>query len=928
VKKFVAHLSLGILPAFLLLFSIQTTQARSPTWNLNPSCSDFIGTADRTLPSSDAIYETNYRSDTIKVFSLSGADLGIFGMPSYPTGLVFDNSGNLYVSSDDPAAYAILKYTPGGSVSVFANTGLNGPHALVFDNAGNLYVANSIADTIEKFTPDGVGSVFADAADGLNHPVDLAFDTQGNLYVSNSYGTSVEKFTPDGVGSVFADSGLDEPYGLAFDSAGNLYVSNYASSTIEKFAPDGTDLGVFASTGVNSPHGIIFDSTGNLYVANNGNNTIEKFSSTGVDLGVFASTGLGPHFLALGTFTPSHLHFEIEALTVQATSAPYKRLRDPGASGGAYAVLKATVPGDFVTYSVPVVAAGTYKVTVGIQTQNNRGIFQLAIAGVNQGSPQDEYSPTIGYEVRDLGTVTVTSAGNLAFQFVVTGRNSSSRGYSLAFDYIDLDLAQFHEVTAEVGLVSDAKQSWGNPIWADINNDGFLDLIVPTYSARPFVYLNNSDGTFTDIRGTCGIVPSDLDSTDWRGFAFGDYDGDGNVDLYVTESAHGAQLKRDLLFKGHGDGTFENVTVASGIETSSAAGQCAFWVDYDNDGKLDLFVKNYASPNRLYKNNGDGTFTQVADAAGLADATLGAYHGTICSFADYDNDGFMDVAFSGERNVLYRNSGGTFVDVTAAAGMATSRNSTGIAWGDYNNDGLLDLYIARGTTGSGSLHNTLYRSNGDGTFIDVTAEAGLVTTANTWAAIWGDYDNDGFLDLFVTCAGASALGSGNANLLYHNNGDGTFTNVAAAEGVELEDNTSLHKGAAWVDYNNDGFPDLLVKDGIGPASRTGAGAWGYHRLFKNNGNNNHFINVNLTGVQSNRRGIGARVTVTFAGGMSFRENNGGGGGEFTSQGSEPLHFGIGTATLATVEVKWPSGITDTIPSVAANSTLTVVEGSQ
>ena len=125
---------------------------------------------------------------------------------------------------------------------------------------------------------------------------------------------------------------------------------------------------------------------------------------------------------------------------MQASSAPYKRLRDPNASGGAYAVLKATVPGDFVAYTVPIAAAGTYDVKVGIQTRNDRGIFQLAIAGINQGTHQDEYSPTIGYEVRDLGTVIFTSGGNEAFQFVVTGHNSSSRGYTLAFDYIDLDL--------------------------------------------------------------------------------------------------------------------------------------------------------------------------------------------------------------------------------------------------------------------------------------------------------------------------------------------------------------------------------------------------------------------------------------------------------------------------------------------------------
>ena len=125
---------------------------------------------------------------------------------------------------------------------------------------------------------------------------------------------------------------------------------------------------------------------------------------------------------------------------MQVRSAAYKTLSNPGASGGAYAVLKATGPGDFVTYSAPIVAAGTYDVKVGIQTQNNRGVFQLAITGVNQGTPRDEYSPTIGYEVRDLGTVTFISGGYQAFRFVVTGRNPSSSGYTLALDYIDLDL--------------------------------------------------------------------------------------------------------------------------------------------------------------------------------------------------------------------------------------------------------------------------------------------------------------------------------------------------------------------------------------------------------------------------------------------------------------------------------------------------------
>jgi sugar lactone lactonase YvrE len=301
----------------LLLATRDIAVAQSVTGNLSAVSGD-LNTADRILPGTKTIYQTNYRSDTVEVFSLRGSDLGVFARPPKPTGLVFDDAGNLYVSSDDPAAYAILKYTPDGTGSVFADSVLSGPHALVFDTAGSLYVANARNNTIAKFTPDGVGAVFADADDGLVKPIDLAFDTAGNLYVSNAYGGpagngSVLKFTPDGMGSVFAENGLHLAYGLAFDSAGNLYVSNYNSSTIEKFAPDGTNLGVFAGPlGVNLPHGMIFDSAGNLYVANNGNSTIEKFSSTGEDLGVFAHTGGGPHFMTM--FRSSSLYFESEAL--------------------------------------------------------------------------------------------------------------------------------------------------------------------------------------------------------------------------------------------------------------------------------------------------------------------------------------------------------------------------------------------------------------------------------------------------------------------------------------------------------------------------------------------------------------------------------------------------------------------------------------
>jgi sugar lactone lactonase YvrE len=295
-------------PMILLLLATQAIAfAQSAAGNFSAH-SDDLDTADLSLPRRNIIYETNYQGNTVDTYSLRGSHLGVFAMPIHPTGLVFDNAGNLYVASNAPAADSIEKFAPDGTVSIFANSGLSNPSGLAFDTAGNLYVANPHNNTIRKFTPDGVGTEFANEEDGLLQPTALAFDTAGNLYVSNAIGGpfgigSIEKFTPDGVGSVFADTGLATPFGLAFDSAGNLYVANNFINTVEKFSPTGQDLGVFASTGLHGPLGIMFDRTGNLYVANVRSNTIEKFSPTGQDLGVFAQTPGAPHFLAM--FRPS-----------------------------------------------------------------------------------------------------------------------------------------------------------------------------------------------------------------------------------------------------------------------------------------------------------------------------------------------------------------------------------------------------------------------------------------------------------------------------------------------------------------------------------------------------------------------------------------------------------------------------------------------
>ncbi len=509
---------------------------------------------------------------------------------------------------------------------------------------------------------------------------------------------------------------------------------------------------------------------------------------------------------------------------------------------------------------------------------------------------------------------------------------------------------QFTDVSVAAGLHRDPTRAWGNPLWGDFNNDGQLDLFVANHETPkgvkeggilPYIYVNNGDGTFTDVIDTSGIADQDLETGAWQGISLGDYDGDGNLDIYISAPPFqgGSAVDRDLLFKGHGDATWEYASDVAGIVTARDYGECSSFIDYDNDGALDLFVKNIPNEvagfgaNVLYHNNGNGTFAVVPGAGGLADAEHGTDEGTLMSFADYDNDGYMDVVFGGNdaSEALYHNNrDGTFTDVTTAAGLTPKINAEGLAWGDYDNDGFLDLYVSRGKqSGDGELGNTLYHNNGNGTFTDVTVQAGVNDDTNTWAAVWGDYDNDGFLDLFVARPGAHELGVGNANILYHNNGNGTFTDVAAQEGVALEDDltTSAHKLAAWGDYNNDGYIDLVIKDGIGPHLVTGDAYKGRHFLLKNNGGSNHYLKVSLKGIQSNLNGIGARVTAAYSGRIAFRENNGGGGGDWASQGAGPLYFGIASASSATVTVNWPSGVVDTLATVPANSTLAIVEGS-
>lgn len=275
-----------------------------------------------------------------------------------------------------------------------------------------------------------------------------------------------------------------------------------------------------------------------------------------------------------------------------------------------------------------------------------------------------------------------------------------------------------------------------------------------------------------------------VDSPSGEGVAVGDFNKDGLDDIYIARDG------QDALFRNNGDGTFTDVAKAAGI-TEDQAGRAAAWGDFDNDGFLDLYVVN-EGPDRLYRNNGDGTFSDVTAQVGISEPAPG--HGV--AWGDFNGDKWLDLYVANEgQDALYLNNAGMFVKADPTmAGLAESAASWAVALADFNGDGRLDIFVA------GDGQAALYRNNGNGTFTDVAATAGIQTTdAQARAAAWGDFDNDGQLDLFIATLGK--------DFLFRNKGDGTFADVTTQAGVA---DSTVGRAIAWADYDRDGDLDLFV----------------------------------------------------------------------------------------------------------------------
>lgn len=466
----------------------------------------------------------------------------------------------------------------------------------------------------------------------------------------------------------------------------------------------------------------------------------------------------------------------------------------------------------------------------------------------------------------------------------------------------------FTEATVPAGLGNISSSAGGT--WGDYDNDNDVDLFLFKGGAGKMLYRNEGDGRFVDVTQDVGLkdIPGGASSA-----IFGDFDNDGDLDLFM--GGEGSNTG-DVLYRNNGDGTFTNISKTTGMNTEVRLFFGAISFDFDSDGLLDIYVANWTYgnfPNFLYHNEGNNHFKEIAAQIGLDKPR---YNDGV-ALGDYDDDGDLDILMttandSPPQNVdfLYRNEGnGKFTDVTQQAGLRREAFDKDAFFWDYNNDGHLDLFIHSWPSYAAGKTNVLYRNNGDGTFTDVTKSAGIsLLEIDSSGAYYGDYDNDGWLDLCITYHNSPTL-------LYHNNGDGTFTEVSKEAGINGKNSGTV----SFVDYDIDGDLDIF----------TGSSVSGNIMLYRNNGTPNHWLELKLVSANSNRDAIGARVKV-IAGKLSMiREVAGCSGGHYgNKQDRLPVHFGLGENQKADlIEIRWPSGFVEKLENVSANQLIQVQEGS-
>ena len=490
-------------------------------------------------------------------------------------------------------------------------------------------------------------------------------------------------------------------------------------------------------------------------------------------------------------------------------------------------------------------------------------------------------------------------------------------------------------------LTNIVESSGGGASFLDYNQDGYIDLYIcsgtwlegvskgpkPDKLPENHLYRNRQDGTFEDVTKKAGV------GGPWytMGVTVGDFNNDGYPDLYLSN--YGS----NVLLKNNGNGTFSDVTKRANVGGENEFSVGAVWLDYDNDGLLDLYVGNYlnfdpeykyfyapdgfpgpmaydSQKDVLYHNKGDGIFKDVTESMGIIDVD-GRAMGV--GAADYDIDGFVDIYVANDHtlNYLFHNQGGKrFIDRGTMTGTAFSQAgeatvSMSVDFADFNNDGLLDMFVSDDT------YCSLYKNEGNGVFSDKSYISGLATVCAQfvgWSSSFVDYDNDGDVDIFKTNGALKHL-YGHEDQLLENIGGEKFADVSLERG-EYFKKEYVGRGACMGDYDNDGDMDVLIVN-LNDSCRF---------LRNNKGNQNNWLILNLTGTSSNRDGIGARIKISSDGKEQITQKKSTTG--YLSQNDPRIHFGLGKCEMVErIEINWPSGKIQVLEDVSANQILEVKE---
>ncbi|GGG22305.1 hypothetical protein GCM10011344_23810 [Dokdonia pacifica] len=446
----------------------------------------------------------------------------------------------------------------------------------------------------------------------------------------------------------------------------------------------------------------------------------------------------------------------------------------------------------------------------------------------------------------------------------------------------------------------------------DVNGDGWDDIFIsngPFSGQNNMLFLNDQDNTFTAVSGEAIVLDNDRSD----GASFADADNDGDLDAFVVTFGANGQGKKNYFYRNNGDGSFTyEPTIAMGIPLTYS--EMANWIDVNNDQNLDLYFTNSVGNlrNLYFENQGDMSFESVTNLAITGEVRASRS----IDWVDYDQDGDNDLFVTNEensRNALYRNDGpNTFTQIFNLVIVDQTRNSAGSSWGDIDNDGDFDLFVAN--YGSSGQANQLFINN-NGSFVEDTSSIIATPLTNSFGSSFGDIDNDGDLDLLVC---NSFLAGQNTNFVYINDGAGNFSLDTTSS---LANHQGWTFGTAFGDFDNDGWLDVILANTINESET--------NSLFRNTGSGNNWIKINLEGTDSNTSAVGAEVflTSTINGQEVTQTRHIAAASGYCSQNSYSVHFGLGNSTIIDeIRIEWPSGLSESYVDVSVNEIYSYLEG--